>query len=429
MKRLLSWAGDHIVTIGVLAVILLAIGTAVKIVLLSGEDEGRLGPGDKIVHSPRQMKTLKREAAKADRAKRRAARKQEQSKERVHYNDDGSIDAGEYDDFSGKNKTLAKAMDAAFWENDMDEAIACASKAFDSDSVELREKAVDCLAWYDVDGMVALTPFMVDPDPDIANKAIAVWTDALAHIDDDNERADIVRQMAKVMKSGSAMESMLIASGNTSDLATMQIIIDVIDCGTEEAMAAAKEHYEFMTGEEFTTLEAAEDWLYTQSDMVAEIDMDDEGDLDAISRAAGLSADQYLERLSQEAREANMDMETFVETLRRQAVENGQSLTAYLVEQEGKNSGRADGDVDAIAKAVGVTTEQYWERLEQQAAAEDMDLDTFVEALKNAAKEENMTVTDYLIEREKEIAEEGGTATEQTESDDAGQDRDEEPME
>ena len=410
MSKILGWFGNHPYLVAALLVGLLAAGTVLKVLSLSagndGEEVGRLGRGSKVVHAPKKLQTLTREAARKDRAARRAERRKGQSEDRDRLNDDGSIDTGEYDAFSGKDKQLAKDMDAAFWNDDMKGAIALAASAVDSGNVELREKAVECLAWYDVDGMAALTPFLTDPDEGIAAQALDAWTDALAHVDDDNERADIVRLMAKELKSEEAINNMLITTGNTSDLATMQIIVDVIDCGTEEAMAAAREHYEFMTGEEFTTLEAAEEWLRTESDMVAEIDTDDEGDVEAIAQAAGVTPDGYLARIEQEAAGANMDVEAYVESLRRQATDNGQSLTDYLVEVEGNRSGKNDGDVEAIAKAVGMTADQYAKRFEQQAAAADMDVDTYVNALREKAKEAGLTLTDYIIKREKELAEE-----------------------
>lgn len=408
MSKVLGWCEKHPYFVAAVLVGLLAVGTILKIVSLSaggdGEEVGRLGRGSKVVHSPKNLKTLTREAARKAREARRADRRREKAEKRERLDEDGLVDSGEYDAFSGKDKQLAKEMDAAFWDNDMNGAIALASSAIDSSSVELREKAVECLAWYDVDGMAALTPFLTDPDEGIAAKAIAAWTDALAHIDDDNERADIVRLMAKSMNSVEAINNMLITTGNTSDLAAMQIIVDVIDCGTEEAMAAAKDHYEFMTGEEFTTLEAAEEWLRTESDMVAEIDTDDEGDVDAIAQAAGVTPDEYLARIEREAADANMDTEAYVESLRRKATENGQSLTDYLVEVEGERSGKNEGDVETIAKAVGMTADQYEKRIEQQAAAADMDVDAYVNALREEAKEAGLTLTDYIIEKEKEIA-------------------------
>lgn len=421
MKRLLNWLGDHPYVVAALAVGALAVGAILKIASFSTEggselELGRLGLGIKVVHTPKQLRTLEREAARKGRAARRAERRNEQQDRSERLNDDGSIDSGEYDDFTGKDKELAKAMDAAFWDNDMKGAIALASSAIGSANPKLREKAVERLAWYDVDGMAALTPFMTDPDENVAQTAIAAWTDALAHVDDDNERADIVRLMAKSMNSAEAINNMLIATGNTSDLATMQIIVDVIDTGTEEAMAAAKDHYEFMTGEEFTTIEAAEEWLRTESDMVAEIDTDDEGDVEAISKAAGMSVDQYWERLEQQAKEANMDLEAYVEALRREATDNGQSLTDYLVEREGNLSGKNEGNLEVIGRAVGMTADEYRERLEQQAADANMNMDEFIEALRDEAKEARLTLTDYIIEKEKEIAAERNAAGEQAES-------------
>lgn len=410
MGKVLGWFGNHPYLVAAALIALLAVGTILKLASLSAPDDdeevGRLGRGIKVVHSPKNLKTLTREAARKDREARRAERRKKKSEKRERPDDDGLVDSGEYDAFSGKDKQLAKEMDAAFWDDDMTGAIALASSAINSDNVELREKAVECLAWYDVDGMAALTPFLTDPDEGIAAKAIAAWTDALAHIDDDNERADIVRLMAKGLKSVDAINNMLITTGNDSDLSTMQIIVDVIDCGTEEAMAAAREHYEFMTGEEFTTLEAAEEWLRTESDMVAEIDLDDEGDVEAIAQAAGVTPDEYLARIEQEAADANMDTEAYVEALRSQATDNGQSLTDYLVEVEGNRSGKNAGDWEAIAKAVGVTVDQYAERIEQQAAAADMDVDAFVNALREEAKEAGLTLTDYIIKRETNDGEE-----------------------
>jgi len=342
MKKAVNWLADRPMLLGCVAVVVLAVFVVLKLrsfqSTTEAEASGRLGPGVKVVHTPSNRRTLMREAEKADRAAARAERRRASS-EKVRYADDGSVDKGEYDGFVGKDRELAKKMDDCFWDDDMEGVLVAARAAADSSNVELREKAIERLAWYDVDGLADLVAFLADPDEKLAAKAVAAWTDGLVKIDDDEERANIVRKMATVLRNESAISSMLVTTGNASDLATMQIIVDVIDTGTEEAMAAARDYYEFMTGEEFTTIEAAENWLVENGDLTQEINAADEGDVDAIAAAAGMTREQYWERLESEAARENMTMEEFVLALKETAEENGQSITDYLIEKETELAG------------------------------------------------------------------------------------------
>ena len=337
MKKAIEWLTGHPLVFCHAFVVVMAAIIINGLFSMPGETEeeedvGRLGKGIKVVHTPKNRRTLEREAAKADRRKARAERRVRKAERKVE--DDEPNDSGEFDNFHGNDRTLAKRMNDRFWDDDMEGVFEAAREAANSKDPALREMAIEKLAWFDVDGMADLLPFLVDPDEKIASKAVAAWTDALTKIDDDNERATLVREMSKVYRNESGIQSMLITTGNMSDIAAMQILVDVIDVGTDEAAAAAKDYYEFVTGEEFTDIDAAEEWLYEHGDIQEEINAQDEGDVDRIAAAAGMTREQYWERLEKAAADENMSMEDFVDALKESAQEEGKSLTDYLVDRE-----------------------------------------------------------------------------------------------
>ena len=226
------------------------------------------GPGEKVVHrlgeSTPVMRTPKekmRKKVRHDPIVRMDRKKSKKILESYRINDDGSIDYGEYDNFKGNDNFLARAIDTAFWDDDKEAALSAAMDAAYSGNVELREKAVETIAWYGPDGMDALTAFFADKNESVAEAAREAWIDALGAIDDDEARVAMIEPLCKTVTDPEMADGMLMSLNGMANIAQMQVMISLMDIGSDEVAAAARDHYAFVTGEDFTTVEAAQKWL------------------------------------------------------------------------------------------------------------------------------------------------------------------------
>lgn len=126
---------------------------------------------------------------------------------------------------------------------------------------ELREQAVTALGWFDGKTMSELTPFLADPDEDIASDALFQWQEALHEIESEAARASVVGQAMGILNDENALRQLAMELNTIDEKLAVDTLVQVIAGKNPAGVAAGKEAYEFVTGEEFTTPEAANKWL------------------------------------------------------------------------------------------------------------------------------------------------------------------------
>lgn len=349
--------------IGLLVALLLAVACCILRSCGTGSEdedektERRFGKSQTVMRTPKKyIKAKKHERAyRADKHHRKAPVK-------LLDEDTGEVDNGQYDEFSGHDREIAMVMDRTFWDDDMTNTLASAIEAAGSRNRELRAKAVEYAAWYGKDGMEALMLYMADPDEEIAEDARAAWVEGLQDIDDDDERAMMVAPLSKVLTDPDTIGGMLMSLNDLPNIAQMQVLIDIMDTGTDAAYEIAFDHYAFITGEEFTTVEAAQKWL------------DENWEEDDEAFVNGESVDDLRDRKFEE--------ETYA-------------------------------DIDAAAKELGVTSAQLEELMGEEADSLEISGEEFVQKLNRAAREAGLSTKDYIVENLK------GQVTPETEGDEA----------
>jgi hypothetical protein len=195
---------------------------------------------------------------------------------------------GLYRDSDGKpypeaDQKIMAAAAAAIDEDDLDLARSLAEQALASDNKELREMVVDALGWFGEEAMSELTPFMSDPDEDVAEQATSHWKDALQEVSDEGTKAGIVEMSLGALKNKDILEDVANELIDIDELAALQVIANVMEAGDGVAAEALREVYDSITGEEWTGVDAAEEWLqknYTPPDD----DDDDKSDDDKGSK-------------------------------------------------------------------------------------------------------------------------------------------------
>lgn len=152
---------------------------------------------------------------------------------------------------------LRNALDA----NDSTSVIKLCGQITAESGRELRAQAVQALGWFGKSAMAELTPYLADPDEDIASDALFQWLDALSQIEADGERASTVAMAMKVLSDENALEQISMELNGIDEKLAINTLAQII--GGENALAdkVAKDAYAFITGEKYTTPAAAEKWL------------------------------------------------------------------------------------------------------------------------------------------------------------------------
>ena len=175
--------------------------------------------------------------------------------------DDGGGD--DDDDMSPADRRLMDAIEQASDDDDLDRLVKLIPEVSASTNAEVRSELVDAIGWFDVKGMNHLLPFMADQDDNVRESAIDNWTSSLGEVEDEKLRAQMVGAVMQVLTDEDALESMVNELIDMDERLALQTLVDVIEGGkaASQGIAAAREQYEFLTGEEYTTIDAANQWL------------------------------------------------------------------------------------------------------------------------------------------------------------------------
>ncbi len=171
-------------------------------------------------------------------------------------------------DLSLSEKELMSGIEKAQDDDDLEQLRKLIPQASVSTNVEIRSDLVDALGWFGKDAMEDLLPFMADEDEDVRNDAIDYWTGALGEIEDVKSRGSMIEMVMKVIKDEDALDAMTTELSDLEDIDALQVLVNVMSEPdiSPNAVKAAKEHYEFVTGEEWKGIDAAEEWLRENMD-------------------------------------------------------------------------------------------------------------------------------------------------------------------
>ena len=175
---------------------------------------------------------------------------------------DLSDDDDEDSNRTPEEKKLAADVEKALDEEDFELAKKCAPLALKCKDTEIRQSMVDTLGWFGEKAVPELTPFIADPDEDVAESAMNEWDSTVSSIEDDGEKIGMTEMAMQVISDEDALESI---SGNyigVDEKLAVESLLRVIEGGgSAKGIDKAKETYEFVTGEEFVDRSAAEKWI------------------------------------------------------------------------------------------------------------------------------------------------------------------------
>ena len=181
-----------------------------------------------------------------------------------------SVEDDEDEDMTPADRALAERIEKALDDEDCAAALACAGEALKSPVASIRQDMVDTLGWFGEKALPELAPFLADADEDVRDSALAEWTMALAEIDDDAERVRIVELAMGILSDEDSLEDMSNEYIGVDEKLAVESLVRIIEGdGSAEGIEKAKETYEFVTGDEWTDVDAARRWIeeeYTPPD-------------------------------------------------------------------------------------------------------------------------------------------------------------------
>ena len=162
-----------------------------------------------------------------------------------------------------EEKALAKRIEKALDDENLEEAIACSKQALNCRIVDIRQAMVDTLGWFGEKALPELTPFLVDADEDVRESAQNEWSMAVADIDDEKRKIDTVELAMRVLNDDDVLEDISSEYIGVDEKLAVESLLRIIEGegNSAQGIAKAKETYEFVTGDEFVDRAAAEKWL------------------------------------------------------------------------------------------------------------------------------------------------------------------------
>ena len=177
------------------------------------------------------------------------------------------LDLGEGEDDEDDKRTpaekaLAERIEKALDDEDFNLAVACADEAQKCGVTEIRQSMVETLGWFGEKALPELTPFLADADEDVRECAKNEWTMALSSIEDDRTKMRTVELALGVLRDEDALEEISGEFIGADEKLAVESLVNIIGGGgSKEGIAKAKETYEFVTGEEWESAEAAARWI------------------------------------------------------------------------------------------------------------------------------------------------------------------------
>lgn len=171
-----------------------------------------------------------------------------------------------FEDMTAEEERLVDTIHDALNDEDQELAIELAKRAVKSKNPEVRSEMVDTLRWFGDKVMPELLMFIDDPDEGVRMDATAAYQQAIYDIEDDNEKALVIEISMRNLNDADALEEMASELIGMDDLLAVQTLVNVIAGESKTGRRVAMETYETVTGEEYTTFEAADAWIREQQE-------------------------------------------------------------------------------------------------------------------------------------------------------------------
>jgi hypothetical protein len=155
----------------------------------------------------------------------------------------------------------ADAMRALLDSGDEKAALKIARRLLDSDDVDVRMRVVIVLGWIGLRALPELTQMLADEDDGVASDAFTQWKMAFEEIQEDDAKAELLVAAMGSMRHQEDMESLVMSVDQLKEDLAVAALVGIIQGENKVAGEVAREHYAFVTQSDYTTPEAAAQWI------------------------------------------------------------------------------------------------------------------------------------------------------------------------
>ena len=173
-------------------------------------------------------------------------------------------------ELSAEDERRIDEIQTALDEEKLSDVKILAEKLIDHPSAAVRQKAVEALQWFGAKALDTLTPYLADADEDVRTTAMDAVEQSLLQMEDEKAKLDYIESLFQVR--GACDEDGLAMLGGqlkglSDGAAVVAAAVRVIEANRDPAAAKEmREVYEFVTGEPYTTPDAAQKWLQENPD-------------------------------------------------------------------------------------------------------------------------------------------------------------------
>jgi hypothetical protein len=173
-------------------------------------------------------------------------------------------------ELSAEDERRIDEIQTALDEEKLTDVKSLAEKLIDHPSAAVRQKAVEALQWFGEKALDTLTPYLADADEDVRTSAMDAAEQSLLQIEDEKAKLDYIESLFQIR--GACDEDGLTMLGGqlkglSDGAAVAAAAVRVIEANRDPAAAKEmREVYEFVTGEPYTTPDAAQRWLRESAD-------------------------------------------------------------------------------------------------------------------------------------------------------------------
>ena len=161
-----------------------------------------------------------------------------------------------------EERQMLDELNEAMCEDDLETVSFAAGEFAKHPNPVMRRAAVEAISWFGDKGLADMAVFLVDGDEEVSELAKERWSLCVQEVEDEQERATFAKLgMLYVKDEDSLTTFMGDLTTVDDDLKVMQVLVDLIEEGTPESAAVAREQYEWMTSDEYRGVDEADRWL------------------------------------------------------------------------------------------------------------------------------------------------------------------------
>jgi hypothetical protein len=156
---------------------------------------------------------------------------------------------------------LAVAMEERLDTGDEQGALELARQLLKAGSSEVRSDVVAALGWIGVKALPELSSMLGDADGDVSEEALQQWMMAVDEIEDDAAKAQMLTLAMGFTRDEDMLQSIAMEFNGLREDVVLRSLQSVIQGQNGPATDVAREEYESITGEAYSTPEALEKYI------------------------------------------------------------------------------------------------------------------------------------------------------------------------